>query len=242
MPDLFKKLESFLAFQKEMYGEVAIDVSPLRNTAFVKHQESNSNSESSLLALDQIHTLEELRDYCLKSEELRTDLSGTNLVFGNGLGQADLMIIGEAPGADEDRLGEPFVGAAGQLLTKILESINFSRYQVYIANILKHRPPNNRRPTPEECRRSLPYLLRQIDLVRPKIILALGKTSATTLLGLAPDTTLKSLRGSWHTFRDIQLLVTYHPSALLRDPKYKRPTWEDVKMLRRRYDELGGTP
>lgn len=186
-------------------------------------------------------TLEELEALCQKADELRTDLEGTQLVFGVGNPHADLMLIGEAPGAEEDKQGEPFVGKAGQLLNQILEAINFKREDVYIANILKHRPPNNRNPKPEERERSLPFLLRQIDLIEPKLILSLGKVSAQTLLN--KNTSLSRMRGTFHTFRDkYELLATYHPAALLRHAKWKRPTWEDVQMLRERYDELGGQP
>lgn len=191
--------------------------------------------------IDKCDTLEELKKLCEEAEVLKTDLDDTNLVFGVGNPDADLILIGEAPGAEEDKQGEPFVGAAGQLLNKILEAINFQREDVYIANILKHRPPNNRNPLPEERKRSLPFLLRQIDLINPKLILCLGKVSAQTLLD--NDNTLSSMRGKFHTFRgQYELMATYHPAALLRHSKWKRPTWEDVQLLRERYDELGCKP
>jgi DNA polymerase len=191
--------------------------------------------------IDKCDTLEELEDLCRKTDVLRTDLEGTQLVFGVGNPNADLVLIGEAPGAEEDKQGEPFVGKAGQLLNKILDAINFKRGDVYIANILKHRPPNNRNPKPEERKRSLPFLLRQIDLINPKLILSLGKVSAQTLLD--KKLSLTKMRGQFHKFRGkYELLATYHPAALLRHAKWKRPTWEDVQMLRRRYDELGGQP
>ncbi|MEX2585533.1 MAG: uracil-DNA glycosylase, partial [Balneolaceae bacterium] len=161
-------------------------------------------------------------------------------VFGTGNPNASLMIIGEAPGYYEDQQGEPFVGKAGELLNKILESIRFRREEVYIANILKHRPPKNRDPKPEERERSLPYLIRQIELVDPSLILCLGRISATTLLGT--DDSLKNLRGRLHSFMNRELMVTYHPAALLRNPQWKRPVWEDVQLLRRRYDELQENP
>lgn len=191
--------------------------------------------------IDKCDTLEQLKELCKEAEVLTTDLEDTNLVFGVGNPNADLLLIGEAPGAEEDKQGEPFVGAAGQLLNKILEAINFQRKDVYIANILKHRPPNNRNPLPEERKRSLPFLLRQIDLINPKLILCLGKVSAQTLLD--NDNTLSSMRGKFHSFRGkYELMATYHPAALLRHAKWKRPTWEDVQLLRKRYDELGCKP
>ncbi|PAU92859.1 uracil-DNA glycosylase [Aliifodinibius salipaludis] len=191
--------------------------------------------------IDKCNSLDELNALCQKADVLRTDLEGTQLVFGVGNPDADLMIIGEAPGAEEDKQGEPFVGKAGQLLNKILDAINFKREDVYIANILKHRPPNNRNPKPEERERSLPFLLRQIDLIEPKLILAVGKVAAQTLLD--KNLSLTKMRGQFHDFRGkYELLATYHPAALLRHPKWKRPTWKDVQLLRERYDELGGQP
>ena len=184
--------------------------------------------------------LEQLKAFCSKSDELKTDLEDTNLVFGVGNPQADLMLIGEAPGEQEDKQGEPFVGPAGQLLNKILKAVNFERDDVYIANILKHRPPGNRNPEPEERQRSLPYLMRQIELINPKLILCLGRVSGTTLL--KKEESLKNMRGRFHKFRDIEMTVTYHPAALLRKQQWKRPTWEDVQMVRKRYDELVGKP
>lgn len=190
--------------------------------------------------LQAIQTLDELQAYCEKADALKTDLPDTRLVFGKGNPQADLMIIGEAPGAEEDRLGEPFVGRSGQLLTKILEAITFSREDVFIANIVKHRPPDNRNPTAGERRVGLPYLMRQIELINPKLILCLGKISAETLLG--KPSAMKDMRGIFHAFEGRELMVTYHPAALLRNPNWKRDTWEDVQLLRKRYDELGCKP
>lgn len=157
-------------------------------------------------------------------------------VYGTGNINADVMIIGEAPGADEDRLGEPFVGRAGQLLDKILAAIQFSRQTVYIANILKCRPPNNRDPLPEEMEQCFPYLHEQIRLIKPKLICALGRIAAQALL--KTTTPLGKLRNNWHEFEGVPMMVTYHPAALLRFPGYKRDTWEDVKKLKARYDEL----
>lgn len=191
--------------------------------------------------IDKCDSLKELEELCAEADVLRTDLEGTQLVFGVGNPDADLMLIGEAPGAEEDKQGEPFVGRAGKLLDKILDAIDLSREDVYIANILKHRPPNNRDPKPEERERSLPFLLRQIDLVNPKLILTLGKVAAQTLLD--SNESLKSMRGEFHDFRGkYKLLATYHPAALLRNPNWKRPTWEDMQLLRNRYDELNCSP
>lgn len=160
----------------------------------------------------------------------------TNFVFGVGNPNADVMVIGEAPGADEDAKGEPFVGRAGQLLNKILEAVQFKREEVFIANILKCRPPDNRRPTPEEAEMCEPYLWKQIELIRPKIILCLGLTAGQTLLKTTES--LTQLRASTQLYRNIPVIVTYHPAALLRNPNWKKPTWEDVQKLRKMYEEV----
>lgn len=193
--------------------------------------------ESTKAAIQKCTTLEELKALCAEAQELKTDLENTKLVFGDGNPNADLVLVGEAPGAEEDKQGIPFVGRGGQLLNKILAAAEFDRDEVYIANILKHRPPQNRNPLPEERKRSLPYLLHQIDLINPKLILSLGKVSAETLLGKSAS--LTSMRGKFHPFREkYELIATYHPAALLRNPNWKRPTWDDFKMLRKRYDEV----
>lgn len=159
----------------------------------------------------------------------------TNFVFGSGNPNADIMVIGEAPGADEDEQGLPFVGRAGQLLTKILESVEFQRDDVYICNILKCRPPNNRKPLVSETDQCEPYLWKQIELIKPKFILALGLTAANTLLKNKESMT--QLRGRIHDYQGIRTIVTYHPAALLRNPDWKKHTWEDVKFLRKLYHE-----
>ncbi|NIA30334.1 MAG: uracil-DNA glycosylase [Actinobacteria bacterium] len=156
-------------------------------------------------------------------------------VFGEGNPNADIVLIGEAPGADEDRTGKPFVGAAGRLLTKILSAIQLTREEVFICNVLKCRPPQNRNPQEDEIHACEPYLYKQIELIRPQFVLCLGLFAAQTLLKTTRS--LGELRGQVHTFRNAKLLVTYHPAALLRFPQYKRPTWEDVQLLRRLYDE-----
>jgi DNA polymerase len=170
----------------------------------------------------------------------RCDLYATalNPVPGSGNPDADLMCIGEAPGQNEDETGEPFVGAAGQLLTKILAAIKLRRDEVFIANVLKHRPPANRNPRPEEVVACSPYLVRQVELVRPKVIIAFGTFAAQTLL--ETKTPIGKLRGAVHRYHGIPLVVTYHPAALLRNEAWKRPTWEDVKLARRILDSAAG--
>jgi DNA polymerase len=181
---------------------------------------------------DSVAALEEAISGCLKCPLGHTR---TRFVFGSGNPDADIMIVGEAPGADEDAQGLPFVGRAGQLLTKILEAIQLSRDEVFICNILKCRPPNNRKPLVSETDECEPYLWKQIELIRPRFILAVGLTAANTLL--RNKASMSALRGSTHDYHGIPMIVTYHPAALLRNPEWKVHTWEDVKLLRRLYDE-----
>ena len=153
----------------------------------------------------------------------------TNIVFGVGNINADLMFVGEGPGADEDASGEPFVGRAGQLLNNMITAMGIKREDVYIANIVKCRPPGNRTPEPDECDTCSPFLLRQIEVVKPKVIVALGLTAAKNLL-LVNDS-LGRMRGKWYDFKDARLAVTYHPAYLLRDPRQKTETWKDLQMV-----------
>lgn len=155
-------------------------------------------------------------------------------VPGEGDPNAGFVCVGEAPGANEDEQGRPFVGQAGQLLTKILAAIHLSREEVFICNVLKHRPPGNRNPSPEEVAACSPYLVRQIELLQPRVILALGTFAAQTLLQTKEP--IGKLRGRIHRYYGVPLIVTYHPAALLRNPSWKRPTWEDVQLARRLYD------
>ncbi len=146
------------------------------------------------------------------------------------------MVIGEGPGADEDAQGLPFVGRAGKLLTDILKAINFGRDEVYIANVVKCRPPGNRTPLPQEMDSCMPYLRKQIKLIKPKLILCLGLTAAQGLLKRRES--LTSMRGKVFDFENVKVMVTFHPAALLRNPNWKRDCWEDVKKFRKLYDEL----
>lgn len=261
MQSLMLRIEKWLKLQEELYGPLLLsnaltcrtDPDSLKNkpdllvsagvsaTFSGSHAIEHSQASDLHQELKSMATLSALQKWCDQQAFLKTDLPDTQLVFGVGHPSADLMLIGEAPGEQEDLKGEPFVGKAGQLLTKILEAIHFKREDVYIANILKHRPPNNRDPLPEERLRSLPVLMRQIELINPKIILCLGRIAAQTLLNTQAN--MNELRGSFHLWRDrFELAVTYHPAALLRNPNWKRATWEDVKMVRARYDALQGEP
>jgi DNA polymerase len=159
----------------------------------------------------------------------------TNAVFGTGDENTKLVFVGEAPGADEDQQGKPFVGKAGQKLTQIINAINLSRDDVYITNVLKCRPPNNRNPLPYEIEACEPYLIAQLKFINPKIICALGTLAAQTLL--RTEQPISRLRGRFHTYQGIRLMPTYHPAFLLRSPKFKKDVWEDVKKIKAEYDK-----
>ncbi len=151
------------------------------------------------------------------------------IVFGVGNPNAELMFIGEAPGADEDQQGEPFVGRAGQLLNNMIKAMGIQREDVYIANIIKCRPPGNRTPERDECETCSPFLMRQIAAIKPKVIVALGAVAAKTLLAI--NAPMAELRGKWYDFRETKLAVTYHPAFLLRDPRQKKEAWKDLQMV-----------
>ena len=181
-------------------------------------------------------SLEELNNVintCMKCGLGKTRIK---FVFGVGNPKADVVVVGEAPGADEDEKGEPFVGRAGQLLNKILEAVQFKREEVFICNILKCRPPNNRDPQTEEIDCCEPYLWKQLEIIKPKMILCAGRIAGQSLLKTNSSLTL--LRGKVHDYRGIPLMVTYHPAALLRNPNWKRPCWEDMQQFRKLYDEM----
>ncbi|MEP7013579.1 MAG: uracil-DNA glycosylase [Acidobacteriota bacterium] len=156
----------------------------------------------------------------------------TRTVFGSGNPAAELMFIGEGPGAEEDKQGLPFVGRAGELLTRIIQAIEFSREEVYIANVVKCRPPGNRDPQPDEVVACRGYLERQVGLIQPRVIVALGRIAAQTLLG--NEDPIGRMRGRWFKVLGVPTMVTYHPAALLRNPALKRPTWEDMQLVRDR--------
>ena len=156
------------------------------------------------------------------------------IVFGVGNPTAELMFIGEAPGADEDQQGEPFVGRAGQLLNNMIKAMGLRREDIYIANIIKCRPPGNRTPERDECETCSPFLMRQISAIKPKVLVALGAVAAKTLLAI--NAPMSEFRGHWYDFRGTKLAVTYHPAFLLRDPRQKKETWKDLQMVMK---ELG---
>jgi uracil-DNA glycosylase family 4 len=185
-------------------------------------------------AIQKLDSLDEIARMVAKCTRCPLYKTATNPVPGEGNPKAKLVCVGEAPGAKEDETGRPFVGQAGQLLTKILAAIDMTREEVFICNVLKHRPPGNRNPLPDEVAACSPYLIRQLELIKPKVIVAFGTFAAQTLLNTKSP--LGQLRGLVHRYHGTPLVVTYHPAALLRNPAWKRPTWEDVKLARRVLD------
>lgn len=236
-----EKAVRYLQQHRQLFGDViykGLETFPVEKTIDNSISEEHSLDE----VTDSVHSqwnssssLEILQSRICECKRCPLGNTRTNFVFGVGNPQADIMVIGEAPGADEDAKGEPFVGRAGQLLTKILQAINFERDEVFIANILKCRPPDNRTPVPSEVEQCEPYLLKQIELIKPKFILAVGLTAANTLL--KQKYKMGDIRGKIFDYHDVNMLVTYHPAALLRNPEWKKYTWEDVQLLRRLYDE-----
>lgn len=198
---------------------------------------------ASCVSTETIRAVEAAVDHAAALRAIREDLGDCKrcplhkqgrkqIVFGVGNPYAELMFIGEAPGADEDEQGIPFVGRAGQLLTNMIAAMGLRRDDVYIANIIKCRPPGNRTPERDECATCSPFLLRQIDVIQPKVIVALGAVAARTLLGM--NEPMAALRGRWFDFRGIPLAVTYHPAYLLRDPRQKAEAWKDLQMVMKR--------
>jgi DNA polymerase len=185
-------------------------------------------------AIGKLESLDEIAKAVKDCTRCSLYKTATNPVPGEGNPNAELVCVGEAPGAKEDETGRPFIGQAGQLLTRILAAIELTREEVFICNVLKHRPPGNRNPLPEEVAACGPYLIRQLELIKPKVIVAFGTFAAQTLLNT--KSSLGQLRGLVHQYHGIPLIVTYHPAALLRNPAWKRPTWEDVKLARRVLD------
>ena len=178
---------------------------------------------------DKPKALRAIREDIGECTRCRLSKGRTHIVFGVGNLDADIMFVGEGPGADEDAQGEPFVGRAGQLLNNMIAAMGIRREDVYIANVVKCRPPGNRTPEKEECDTCSPFLMRQIATIRPKVIVALGAVAAKNLLAM--NDSMANLRGRWYDFRDSKLIVTYHPAFLLRDPRQKKEAWKDLQMV-----------
>ena len=223
--------------QKEIFGDDLFesDILKSRKTEIIKNADMN---EDSLFKenWEKTESLEDLDKLICNCQKCSLGATRNKFVFGTGNPKADAMCIGEGPGADEDAQGLPFVGRAGRLLTDILKAINFSREEVYIANVVKCRPPGNRTPLPVEMDTCLPYLKKQIELIKPKVILCLGLTAAQAILKKRDS--LTNMRGKIFDFENAKVMVTYHPAALLRNPNWKRGCWEDVQKFRKLHDEL----
>lgn len=217
--NLLNKVKSYFMQQEELFGEL---IYPAAKTQEPKTELSNMKT------LDELNSI---TSGCLKCTLGHTR---TNVVFGVGNPKSRVLFIGEAPGADEDAQGEPFVGRAGQLLNKILAAIEMKREDVYICNILKCRPPDNRDPLANEMEICTPYLEKQIDLIKPEFIICLGRIAAQWLL--KTNDSLTKLREKVHEYKGAKLIITYHPAALLRNPNWKRPAWEDMKMFKKMFD------
>lgn len=233
--NLLTNAERYLMQQKDLFGnEVFIEEKKSKKSEFTgEHFEYPDEPWAKMQVLEEF---DKAICTCVKCPLGHTR---TKFVFGVGSPHAEVMFIGEAPGADEDAQGEPFVGRAGQLLNKIIEAVGMKREEVYICNILKCRPPGNRDPQTSEMKTCTPYLYKQIELIKPKFIICLGRISAQWLM--KTNESLQVLREKVHDFHGAKLLVTYHPAALLRNPNWKRPAWEDMKKFRTMYDEMKKT-
>ena len=228
MDNLNDEIIKALKVQREIFGDLLFN-----------EEENIIIKRKTEIVSETFHTaksLEELNNLICNCMKCELGDTRKNFVFGTGNPNAEALILGEGPGAEEDEQGLPFVGRAGKLLNDILKAIKFERSEVYIANIVKCRPPGNRTPTPVEMETCMPYLKKQIELINPKLILCVGLTAAHGLL-LNKDS-LTNLRGKVFEYEGRKVMVTYHPAALLRNPNWKRGCWEDVQAFRKLYDEL----
>ena len=188
-------------------------------------------------ALDQQTSLSELQEFCQKCNRCGLRQGACNVVFGEGNPRAKLVFVGEGPGAEEDRIGRPFVGAAGKLLDRIFAAGGWTRDEIYIANVVKCRPPGNRPPRRTEIESCLPLLQKQIELIAPRVIVAMGASAAKTLLN-DPSLSITKECGRWHKVGRCMLMPTFHPAALLRDPRKKKPVWKDIQQVMAFYEGL----
>ncbi|MBN1879527.1 uracil-DNA glycosylase [bacterium] len=207
----------------EIIAPALSHLTPVPSDASPDMRSSSDNSQDDNLYRLRVHIGECTRCKLSKGRN--------NLVFGEGNSNPDIVFVGEGPGVDEDRQGIPFVGAAGQLLNRIIEAMGLTRNDIYICNIVKCHPPGNRDPEPDEIDTCGRFLAEQIRILNPKVILCLGRISGRFLTGQEPNTRLWAMRGKFYRYNGIDVRVTYHPSAVLRDPKYRRPVWEDVQAV-----------
>ncbi len=249
MNDKYKELLNLLNDQKEIFGdylfeEIVIDTSVLpvqssKNNIVSDTVNSYNINSQNVEESNNYNSLTDFENAISNCQKCSLGKSRDKFVFGSGNSNADVMIIGEAPGADEDKQGKPFVGRAGKLLTDILKAINFERDEVFIANILKCRPPSNRNPLPEEMNECTPYLYKQIEMIKPKVILCLGLVAAHYLID--DKLSLTKMRGNTYEIKGVKTMVTYHPAALLRNPNWKRGCWNDVQQFKKLYESLKET-
>ncbi|HEX7958319.1 MAG TPA: uracil-DNA glycosylase, partial [Terriglobales bacterium] len=238
-PDLKKNLIDRLSYYRDL-GIYDLYRRPVELAGELEQEISGAGNQAPEIARLAVIDEAASKDRTLAMAAIREDLGDCTrcrlhkqgrkqIVFGVGNPHADLMFVGEAPGADEDEQGIPFVGRAGQLLTNMIKAMGLGREDVYIANVIKCRPPGNRTPEREECETCSPFLFRQIDVVRPKIIVALGAVAAKSLLQI--NDSMANLRGRTYDFRNTKLIVTYHPAYLLRDPRQKKEAWKDLQKV-----------
>jgi DNA polymerase len=214
-----------LSGQLEFFRDIGVDCLDLKRSV-----EKSPTADSMEPNRSGLMSLEIIQDEIGDCRRCKLAPTRTNIVFGSGNPTADLVFVGEAPGFDEDQQGLPFVGRAGQLLTKIIESIGLKREEVYICNVLKCRPPENRNPEPDEVASCKPFMLRQLQAIRPKIVCCLGTFAAQTVLQTAAP--ISRLRGKFHDIDGMRIIATFHPAYLLRSPEKKREVWEDMKQIR----------
>lgn len=252
LEDIVSELSTYLRFQKDMgiksiFRGVKKKSEPTENIEGKQSKkpepEIQMSTNEDIITIDEpttlfdagkTMTLEEIREEIGDCTRCQLHEGRTNLVFGDGNPKARLVFVGEGPGRDEDMQGKPFVGRSGQLLTKIIEAMGLKREDVYICNVVKCRPPNNRTPEPDEMSTCEQFLFKQIRTIKPEVIVCLGATAAKSIL--KTKNSLGSLRGKFHSYSGTKLMVTYHPAALLRNPHFKKPAWEDMQAVMK---ELG---
>jgi uracil-DNA glycosylase len=235
-PSAKKQLAARVSYYREMgiydfYRRPTDENVQLPLVAAVEPGQEVTDTSSLPVIQDKLSALKAIQDDIGDCTRCRLHKGRKNIVFGVGNMNADLMFVGEGPGADEDEQGEPFVGRAGQLLNNMISAMGLKRQDVYIANVVKCRPPGNRTPEKDECDTCSPFLLRQIETIQPKVIVALGAVAAKNLLAI--NDSMANLRGRWYDFKGSKLAVTYHPAYLLRDPRQKKEAWKDLQMVMR---------
>ena len=210
------------------------------NLKSINRYKKNVSKKNSSLTEDKITQLKKLKDQINSIKNCELQKNATNLVFADGNPKSSIMIIGEGPGANEDKEGKPFVGRAGKLLDKMLEAIKLNRKNVYISNVVNYRPPMNRRPTDQEINRYLPFLSKHIEIINPKILLLLGSTALNALIG--DEDVISKVRGKWIKKKigtvNPDIIISFHPAYLMRQPDQKKYAWEDLKMIRKKILEL----